>query len=224
LTACERGQSRLAALGFAALTFVVAVALPTPALAEPQPPSAGAKVVSERAKSAAQQHLQRGNELFRRDEITAALAEFQAAFDLYPSPKLHFNLGQCERALGHAEAAAAHFERFLAEASDVSPDLRAEAQRYLAEARPAVAPEPPPAAAPPNAPDAGTSPSLLPAAPPPSAPLLAAPSAPPPAPASLYKRWWFWASVGAVIAGGAVLTFVLTSPRDPPCNAGLKCY
>jgi tetratricopeptide (TPR) repeat protein len=200
------------------LSFVLALALPCPARAQASRPPAEAKLRDDHAKQAAQQHLAQGNDLFRRDEIAPALAEFQSAFDLYPSPKLRFNLGQCERALGHAEAAATHFERFLAEADDVSPGLRAEAERYLAEARATLtASAPAPSAPEPSPPP----PAALPPAPPP--PAIAATS-PPPAAAPVYTRWWFWAAVGAVVVGGAVGAYAIVQSRDPSCDGNVRCY
>jgi tetratricopeptide (TPR) repeat protein len=203
----RRRRSLVGGLGLVGLV-VTSVALPCPGRAET--PQASAKQAPEDAKQSAQRHLDRGNELFRRDELGAALAEFQAAFDLYPSPKLRFNLGQCERALGHAEAAAMQFERFLAEATDVSPELRAEAQRYLDQARAAAAPPPPQKPAP----------SPLPSAPAPrvEAPVAIAPASPPAA-KPVYTRWWFWGAVGVVVVGGAVAAFALSRPNDPVCDS-----
>lgn len=195
MIAFERGLGSLRR-GAVGLALGAALTLAAPAYAEP---------AAAPSKEAAQRHLERGNQLFRHDDISAALVEFQAAFELFPSPKLHFNLGQCERALKHPEAAARHFERFLADASDVSPDLRAEAERYLTEARAEAAPPVPP---PPL-------PALAPPPPRAEAPVLATP---PPAEARpVYKRWWFWAAVGAVVVGGTVAAIALT-PREPSCD------
>jgi tetratricopeptide (TPR) repeat protein len=197
LTAFE--TLRRGAVGLA-LGATLMAGLPGRAGAEPAPPP---------SKEAAQRHLERGNQLFRHDDIPAALAEFQAAFDLFPSPKLHFNLGQCERALERPEAAARHFERFLAEAGDVSPELRAEAQRYLDEARAASAPPAPP-------------PAVAPAAARAEAPVLAAPA--PVEARPLYRRWWFWTAVGAAVVGGTVAAIALTRPRDPSCDNPRYCF
>lgn len=237
MTACDCPRRlRLTTVGLVALTFAWG-ALPAAARAEAPRPSVSAerhpkhqtKRETDRAKQAAQQHLERGNQLFTRDEIAEALAEFQAAFNLYPSPKLHFNLGQCERALGHNEAAAGHFEIFLADAADVSPELRAEAQRYLAEARAPVVPASDPTAAPEPAAEAPATVEATPVAPP-------LPPAPPPRQAEpvivtppreatpLYARWWFWAAIGAVVVGGTVTAIALSRPRDPPCDPGMSCF
>jgi hypothetical protein len=77
-------------------------------------------------------------------------------------------------------------------------------------AAPPAAEAPPPAAAPPVAVPPATPPPALPPARA-EASLVAAP-APEPAeqPTPIFKRWWFWAGVGAV-AAGAVLTAVLLS-------------
>jgi tetratricopeptide (TPR) repeat protein len=189
------------------------------------------------ARVVAQSHLDRGNALFTHDHFADALAEFEAAFSLFPSPKLHFNLGQCERALGHDAAAAAHFQRFLDEATAVSPTLRAEAERYLTEARVHVA-EGAPREAPAEPATREPAPAVVPAAPPPALtpapapPALAIAPAPPAlatAPAavpprrSFLTRWWFWTALGAV-AAGVVAIVVLARPHDPPCGGGMTCF
>jgi tetratricopeptide (TPR) repeat protein len=185
-------------------------------------------------KRAAQDHLTRGNDLFTHDRYAGALEEFQAAFAAFPSPKLQFNLGQCERALGHDGAAIDHFQRFLDEAKDVSPALRAEAQRYLAETRahaadarargaPATAPTivaPLPTPVTPAPPPAAPSPPV-------TTPALEAPHLIEAAPAqqrrSLGSRWWLWTAVGVLAVGAAASVFLLTRPRDPACGA-MRCY
>ena len=174
------------------------------------------------ARRTAQEHLTRGNALFTHDHFPEALEEFQAAFSLFPSPKLYFNLGQCERALGRDAAAADHFQRFLDEAKDVSPALRVEAERYVGELRArhdeAAARAAPPAAPLPLAPPP-PAPSTTPTqAPPPS--LVATASAPDAAPRRpLLRRWWFWTAVGIVAVGAAASAFFLLRPRDPACES-----
>jgi tetratricopeptide (TPR) repeat protein len=207
-----------------AFVLVVAALLASAAPARAEPAKADGS-----AKRAAQTHLDRGNELFTHDAYAEALVEFEAAFALFGSPKLHLNMGQCERALGHDAAAADHFQRFLDEARDVSPALRAEAERHLAEARAAVATAQAKVAdvavAAPVTPPA---PSPLPRlAPPTDAPpkLVATPPPPPPVAGPLTKRWWFWAGLGAVAAGAGVSIFLLTRSRDPKCDPSITlCF
>ncbi|HXI60036.1 MAG TPA: tetratricopeptide repeat protein [Polyangia bacterium] len=178
----------------------------------------------------AQAHLSRGNDLFTSDKFQEALVEFQAAYAAFPSPKLHFNMGQCQRALGHLQDALEEFRRFVDEARDVSPDLRREAERYISElqeakdgqARPVVSaapltnPSPTAASLTPTPVVAAAAPS----SPPPS--LIAPPSAraanEADADRPLHKRWWFWATIGIVVAGAAVGVVLLTRPHDPDCG------
>jgi len=185
------------------------------------------------AKRAAQEHLTRGNDLFTHDRYAPALEEFQAAFAAFPSPKLQFNLGQCERALGHDAAAVDHFQRFLDDAKDVSPALRAEAERYLAETRAHAAAREAPIAAPPIiAPlPAPATTAPLPVAPPPpvAVPVVQATRltevTPAPQRRSIVSRWWFWTALGAVAVGAAASIFLLTRPQDPACGpAPMKCF
>jgi hypothetical protein len=35
----------------------------------------------------------------------------------------------------------------------------------------------------------------------------------------IYKKWWFWTGIAAVVAVGATLTYVLTRP-PPPYDGG----
>ena len=39
----------------------------------------------------------------------------------------------------------------------------------------------------------------------------------------LYKRWWFWTAIGAVVLTGVITTVVLTSGKSPSCDAGRIC-
>jgi Tfp pilus assembly protein PilF len=217
-------------LGVSPLAFVLVLVAAVPARAQIAPAKEQAK--EKEGKRAAQEHLTRGNGLFTHDRYAEALDEFQAAFAAFPSPKLQFNLGQCERALGHDDAAIDHFQRFLDEAKDVPAALRAEAERYLAETRahaastattladpPIVAPSPTPAPPLPVAP----MPSL--AAPTPASeatrPGLRALT--PPQRRSVVSRWWFWTAVGVVAVGAAASIFLLTRPQDPPCGS-MMCF
>ena len=104
-----------------------------------------------------------------------------------------------------------------------------------------TAPKPTPA---PVTPPAGTSPPVAaasgpPASPPPmgSGPSLEPPpvtgepapglnlSAPPPAdtePRPIYKKWWFWAGVGAVVVVGGVVAAAAAKGRGVSCGAGVQ--
>lgn len=92
-------------LAFAAL---LALALVGPARAdEDSPEKAQARVL-----------LSQGNALFERGDLRAALADFRAAYALYPSPKLLVNAAAAERELGDLAGAATDLRHFLDDATD----------------------------------------------------------------------------------------------------------
>ncbi len=75
-----------------------------------------------------------------------ALVGFQAAFAKKPLPGFLFNLGQCERQLGHHERAIFFFERYLDEKPDAAN--RATVEELIAESRVQLAAAPTPTSTP----------------------------------------------------------------------------
>ena len=49
------------------------------------------------------------------------------------------------------------------------------------------------------------------------------PTAPPDGSRPLYKRWWFWTAIGAVVLTGVITTVVLTGGKSPSCDPGRIC-
>jgi hypothetical protein len=48
----------------------------------------------------------------------------------------------------------------------------------------------------------------------------------PPASVPVYKRWWFWTGIGALVAGGVVTGILLSqkpAPTSPPCDGLGTC-
>jgi hypothetical protein len=74
-----------------------------------------------------------GARLLRRGEAEAALQRFQSAYDLYPSPKIHFDFGLAYKTLGRPVEAVQAFQKFLADASDADREERMQAWRMLDE-------------------------------------------------------------------------------------------
>jgi tetratricopeptide (TPR) repeat protein len=92
--------------------LLLAVALTFPAAgARAEPPPAGATVAdpAEEARAA----YRRGADLYRAGRYREAIAEFETADRLRPSPALQFNVGQAWEKLGDVEAALAAFARYL---------------------------------------------------------------------------------------------------------------
>jgi tetratricopeptide (TPR) repeat protein len=189
---------------------------------------------------AARQHYEQAISHYNLDELEPALAEFREAYRFKPDPSLLFNIAQCHRKLGQREAAIDFYRKYVRASPDANN--RAEAERWIAELKtggdesagaasangastagaPATAPAAPAAVAPIDMPASAPSvlfpPSASPA--PASAPLAlglsssdrAAPAATP----AVYRRWWFWAALGAVAAGAAVIAISLGSPPPSP--------
>jgi hypothetical protein len=66
------------------------------------------------ARGDASQHVQRGVALYELGRFEEAIAEFEAAYLLFPTSALLFNLGQAHRKLDHCAEALDHYRRFLA--------------------------------------------------------------------------------------------------------------
>jgi hypothetical protein len=85
-----------------------------------------------------------------------------------------------------------------------------------------------PTASTPLAPSPAPPQALAPApAAPPLAPgtlAIAAVPAPASTPAPVYKKWWFWTAIGAVIVAGVVIGVAASAaPSRPACPAGVVC-
>ena len=85
------------------------------------------------AKARAQALLSEGTTAYGRGDYASALDKFTAAYRIFPSPKLWFNIGQANRDLGRPVEAVEAFDRFLTEADDAPPETLTEARRSAAE-------------------------------------------------------------------------------------------
>lgn len=83
------------------------------------------------ARLRAQDLLNEGNLLFRNGDARAALDRYRAAYDAFASPKLFLNIGLCEESLGERTQAMNSYTRFLTEAQDILPAVRAEAEQHM---------------------------------------------------------------------------------------------
>jgi hypothetical protein len=100
------------------VTAAVAVALllvPAPSRADP--------------RAEARNKLVQGGEFLKHGQYEDALARFQEAYRLVPSPKIQYNFGLAYRGLGRKAEALEAFEKFLAEAPDASKETRQNAGR-----------------------------------------------------------------------------------------------
>jgi len=154
--------------------------------------------------------------------------------DLYlntKDPNYIYNQGRCFEQNGENEKAILRFQEYLRKAKKLSPAEAAETREKIDNLQAAVdrrtkalQPAPPPAPEP-----AKTTFVLIPApaAPGPAAITQPAPTPEPAETPPVYKRWWFWTGIGAVVAAGAVAGFFFLRPKSgassPPCDLGGTC-
>lgn len=84
------------------------------------------------ARKAARDELRGGASHLREGRYDDALQSFRRAYDLVPSPKIHFNFGLAYAGLARWSEALRAFERFLAEAQDATAEQRAQAREQIA--------------------------------------------------------------------------------------------
>src|SRR5450432_708393 len=202
-------------------SFVVVVALVSgvvePAWAAATPATVGSSIDDEKQ---ARSLYERAEKSFDLGRFAEALADYQSAYEAKPLPGFLFNIAQCYRNMSNFERARFFFRRYLA-LDPRAPNRRrvdeliAEMSKQL-DAHAAEAAAPPPAAVEPKPVEAPPLPvaaaPVEPAVTPTAAPLVAA-QAPPPARRPVWKRWWFWTGVGAVVVGGVVAGLLLSRPE-----------
>lgn len=91
----------------------------------------GAAGAQEAPQLSFKEHYERAVARFKAGQFDEAVAGFQAAYEMKPLPLLLFNLAQAHRKAGHQKQALELYERFLVE--EKKPDLRPDAERYIAE-------------------------------------------------------------------------------------------
>jgi tetratricopeptide (TPR) repeat protein len=87
------------------------------------------------SRARAQGLLNEGTALYESGDFATALERFNAAYALYPSPKLWLNIGQALKDLDRPADALQAFERFVGAAADAPPETLGEASRSIAELR-----------------------------------------------------------------------------------------
>jgi hypothetical protein len=151
-------------------------------------------------------HFVKGKQLYKQQDFTSALKEFQAAYDRRQTPILLANIGRSLQKLGRPKEALDYYQRCQA-ASQSDLELQERLKTYITETQALLA----------SAPQQVSSDE--PAPQPLSAPLT-------PVNKPVYKKPWFWAVVGvgaALVIGGVVTGVVLgTRPTaDPPLDPAL---
>jgi iron complex outermembrane receptor protein len=96
------------------------------------------------AKEQAKQHFMAGEEKFKAGDYAGAIAEFQAADALVPSPILSFNIGLAYEKLGQNDQAIAKYQDYLARKPDASNRAQVEQRISALQAKIAAAKQPDP--------------------------------------------------------------------------------
>jgi tetratricopeptide (TPR) repeat protein len=157
---------------------------------------------------------QEARALFRRGELNfyagnyqEALGNYQRAYQVKPLPGFVFNIAQCYRNLGNYERAGFFYRRYLT--LERSPARRVQVEKLIDEMAAKTGPGDP--VPPPPDPRALHQSAGQPAATSLEGPLVVNAA---PASAPIYRRWWFWTTVGVLAAGTA--TLVLMTNRAHP--------
>lgn len=79
--------------------------------------------------------LQRGKMEDAFVEFELALAEYQAAYELYPNPQIFFPIAQAEQRLGRFVEALGHYQQLLDEGNKLSAELRSQAKVNILEVK-----------------------------------------------------------------------------------------
>ena len=130
------------------------------------------------------EHVAQGHRLYQLGRYQEAIAEYRRAYELRADPQFLFQIAESYRQLGATEQALFYYDRFLAGAAE-GPDRDAAEERVSElerlRARPAVTALPPG--------------------------LLAEPGTGAHAkqPVPVWRRWWVWTAVGAVLAAGVTV-------------------
>lgn len=195
---------------------------------------AGSAIVPAVAQAAAadRQTEMNAREAFAAGRFDDALELFAKLYAETLHPVYLRNIGRCHQKMRSPQKAIDSFHDYLAKSKKVSADERAEVEGYIREME-ALKTEQAQAAA------AEKQAATKAAEPPPPPPPLVTPQPTTPQPAlaieakssdqadaspPLYTRWWLWAGIGAVVAGGVVAAILLSGGSSKPnCAADVEC-
>jgi hypothetical protein len=122
----------LAPRATAALSLCLGLAILAPSLPAVAQPAA--------SKEEARSRYERGKQLYEEGAFDAALIEFQRAYDLAPSYKILYNIGQVHRQRNDYASALRVFERYLKEGgADIDAKRKAEIDKEIAQLKGRVA-------------------------------------------------------------------------------------
>jgi hypothetical protein len=186
-----------------------------------------------------------GADALQRQEYPIALHDFESAYALFPSPKLHYNMALAHDGIGQPAETRAEFKLFLSAAPDAPSEQREYAEKRIAALAPKVAlltvqgaagqivlVDGHPAGPAPldvevdvgehhvSQADRGSVSLFVAEGDHREVKLVELLAANPPH-RPLVKQWWFWTGVSAaVLAGTLVAIWIATTPHAPPSDLG----
>jgi tetratricopeptide (TPR) repeat protein len=139
------------------------------------------------ATRSARRHFERGEKLFALGKFDDALEEYQTAFDAKPLPGFLYNIGQCFRNLGDLDQAIFSFKKYLR--LEPEAENKDAVERLISDLEEQKA--------------KGEGEKFV-------------RRKPKQESKPVYKKWWFWTGVGAVIVGGSVGIYAASSGGSTP--------
>ncbi len=156
-------------------------------------------------EDAAREAAKKGTAAYNLGHFEEAARHYEEAYRQVQDPSLLYNIGQSYRLGGVPERALFSYKAFLRTAAPDAPNRRqveqrvTELERIVSETRSTQAAPPP---GPMSPPATATSPSPV---------LLTAQPDITHEPRPVYRTWWFWTGVGAVVVAGVLTGVVLSS-------------
>jgi tetratricopeptide (TPR) repeat protein len=153
----------------------------------------------------AKRHYELGDKSFRLGDFQTAARHFREAYQLYPTPLLLWNLAQTYRQLSDHKQALFFYKQFVS--ADTTGAEHDAALKRIKELEEIVEKERQAQEAPPAGP---SKPAALETT---AQPRSAAPAAPQASTSTndregnspVYKKWWLWTAVGAVVVAGVAI-------------------
>jgi tetratricopeptide (TPR) repeat protein len=186
---------------FLSLPLALAAGAPPARAAEPQPLENDASPARS-LDAEVDRHATRGQRLLDRGQTQEAIAEFRRAYELRADARFLYDIAECYRQLGLVDQALHFYQRYLSVAPDAADRDEVEAHiAALEKQRSAKA----------LAPSLANDVRLIPVSPDAAQPSEHRP---------IWKRWWAWAALGALVVGGAALALTLgRDETDVPATA-----
>jgi hypothetical protein len=153
----------------------------------------------------ARRMFSQGKAAFDNGRYERALGSFRDAYALSPRPRLLYNIAKAEDKLGRLADARAHYRLFLK--AEPGADNQLEVTQRVAEIEAQIGVAALTVASPAQAAESSLAAqgAFDPNAMPHDAPVRSE---------RVYKKWWFWTSVGAVLAGGVVASVMAIKHND----------